>query len=237
MTNKERELTKQEKFEKGKKERKRKEYKEKRKRKPRETFYGFDEEQPVQEREPADVCHIKGEIRAKYGLTIDQGSTVKARWAYAAEHVSTAHALECKYECWRGDDAMWTLKGTFLDDPVLYGMNCHRSDEMELRWTSDCFISGEGYCEFYGPYIVDGIMHVTEDRRRATFTVRKRDPSKLVIDVRHPMIYDSDDEDEDAEEAAKDCDDDCCCKNHNNKGDDNDDDDQDYQDKGGEDDD
>ena len=203
-------------------------------------------------RDPADVCHIKGEIRARYGLSIDQGASVNAKWAYATEHLNSEHALPAKYDCWRNEDDVYTFKGKFTDDPVLYGSGVTPPDEFTLRTDLHNFVCGEGHCDFYGrfrlsgeapprriilgkpflcalrfsssssssslhtdcqllgPYIVDGYLHVNEDRRRATFALRKRDPSKVVYEITHPMVFESDDDEDD--EPACDCEGDCCCK-------------------------
>mmetsp|Transcript_8007 Transcript_8007/g.26314 ORF Transcript_8007/g.26314 Transcript_8007/m.26314 type:complete len:282 (-) Transcript_8007:8-853(-) len=184
-------------------------YKEKRKVKKK---FVMDEDQPVKARDPADVCNMKGEVRARYGLSIDHGAAVKARWAYAPEHVESCHALEATYQCWRSDNT-YKFKGSFVDDPVLYGAGVRRVDTMTLTWAKDSLVTGDGFCDFYGPYVVDGTMHVTEDRRRATFTLRKRDPSKVKVEGAEPITWDSDGEDE-LPQVPDDppCEDNCRCR-------------------------
>jgi len=125
------------------------EYREKRKRK-RKGVHIVDEDAPPEERSAGDVCQMKGEVRARYGLTIDHGSAVKAKWAYASEHLATDHALDAVYTCFRGDSEAFVLKGHFVDDPVLYGAGVKRTDEFEFTTLPNSHISGEGYCEFYG---------------------------------------------------------------------------------------
>lgn len=145
-----------------------------------------------------ELCHMKGDMRARYGLPLEMGGQFKGKWAYRLEHVSTAHALPVTYDMWQTeldeDCGIVKLRGQFQDDPVLYGNNVFRTDRMKLEVIFEqlknnvrASARGWGTCDFYGPYDVEAFFMVSNNRRVCQVDLVKIRPMPR-LDARKPRM-------------------------------------------------
>lgn len=146
----------------------------------------------------AELCHMRGDIRAKYGLPLEMGGQFRGHWAYRLEHVRSAHALPVTYDMWQTDldeDVnVVKLRGQFQDDPVLYGLNVFRTDRLkleiiwgQLRSNMRTSVHGWGRCDFYGPYDVEAYLLVSNNRRVCQVELVKIRPMPR-LDARKPRM-------------------------------------------------
>ena len=110
--------------------------------------------------------------------------------AFAREVASSSRELlslaqAFRYEVVEQTPGAFALSGTFVDNPVLLGgrrsngelKGCLRFDDMQLQLLPNSLeVSGEGHCDFYGPYTVTGELVLNEQRTKASLRIAKLRP-------------------------------------------------------------
>lgn len=163
---------------------------------------------------------MMGQFRASYGHTLEFGGSCKGKWAYLFENVNTAHSLDFNYHL-ISTESTTILSGSFQDDPVLYGKNARRTDEMtfDFHWENifreqEVVIEGKGKCDFYGPYLVKGRIFLDAQARRGHIRMVKLDPSQAHLLPNNNKYHLSQRENLDI--TVKHCLPGCCCRLHQN---------------------